>query len=220
MGRQSEAMTNIMTIYSITAHERDEIIKRSKTVLKIVRGVYWATKNKAENRKSEVAGRLSLDLDACLLYLSDLAPLKERQDFEANVLDLFKNRWMLQPLEQALENVKSYPETGERYHEILYRSYFDTEHLSQERIIAAMSMDSSHYYSRKKEAILLFGLCFMSIVTPTLKQQKARRQRKNKGNTHQDTPHVFPTIARQHPHHCPTHSAQTAHNDASDNPLP
>jgi len=180
MGRKSVAMQNIMTMYGITENEKNEIINRTKTVLKIVRGVYWATKNKAENLKSEAAGKLAIDLDACLLYLSDFAPIKEQQDFEANVLDLFQNKWMIQPLEQALQNVKGYPELGERYFNILHKSYFDAENLRQDEISAKLNMDDSHYYARKKEAILLFAFCFASIVTPELKSQKARSQRKYK----------------------------------------
>jgi len=174
------AMQNIMTIYGITDSERDEIIKRSKTVLKIVCGVYWATKNKATNLRNEAAGIMELDLDACLLYLSDFAPIKERQDFEANVLDLFQNKWMIQPLEKALQNVMDYPELGGRYYDILHKSYFDTENLRQDEIALAMNMDESHYYARKKEAILLFAFSFANIVTPELKSQKARSQRKIK----------------------------------------
>jgi hypothetical protein len=68
MGRESVAMQNIMTIYRITEKERDDIIKRTKTVLKIVRGVYWATKNKTENLKSDTAGWLSHDLDVKLIF--------------------------------------------------------------------------------------------------------------------------------------------------------
>ena len=166
MRRKSVAMQNIMTMYAITEKEAIEIIKRTKTVLKIVRSVYWATKNKAENLKSDAAGWLTHDLDVRLRYLSDFAPIKEQQDFEANVLDLFQNKWMIKHLEKALQNVKSYPELGECYYNILYKSFFDVENLRQDEIAINLNMDLSHYYTRKKEAILLFAFCLASIVTP------------------------------------------------------
>ena len=183
MGRKSIAMQNIMTMYGITETKGVEIINRTKTVLKIVRGVYWATKNKAENLKSDAAGWLTHDLDACLRYLSDFAPIKEQQDFEANVLNLFQNKRMIQHLEKALQDVKSYPDLGERYYNILYKSFFDEKNLPQNEIAIAMNMDESHYYTRKKEAILLFAFCLASIITPELKSQKARNQRKNKAHS-------------------------------------
>jgi len=185
MGRKSAAIKNIMNMYTITEKESDEIIKRTKTVLKIVRSVYWATKNKAENLKSDATGMLSHNLDSCLFYLSDFAPIKEQQDFEANVFDLFQNKWMIQLLEKALQNVKSYPELGELYHSILYKSYFDATNLQQDKIAVELHMDASYYYARKKEAVLLFAFSFAGIITTELKPRKARNQRNNKKNHNQ-----------------------------------
>ena len=180
MGRESVEMKNIMTMYGISEKERDDIIKRTKSILKIVRGVYWATKNKADNLKAEAIGKLALDMDSCLRYLSDFAPIREQQDFETNVLDLYQNKFMIQPFEKALQKIKSYPELDEQYHNILYKSYFDPKNLPQDIIARELNMDVSNYYVRKKEAILLFAFSFVNIVIKKLKSQKARNHRKNK----------------------------------------
>ena len=73
---------------------------------------------------------MSIDIGAALLYLSDLAPLKEQKDYEQRIMRMFENQLILGAFEKKLEAIRHYPENGNLYHAILKRYYFDEHRCS------------------------------------------------------------------------------------------
>jgi len=158
MKKESAATRTMLLTFGIPVEQAEEIVKQSKIVLSAMRSMYWRIKTNAEIMQGEATGKLSVDIRAALLYLSDLAPLKERQDYEQRILRMFENQSILGILEKALEAIRSYPHNGELYYTILNDYYIDKQQQSDEVIFTKLHLERTGYYLRKREATLLFGL--------------------------------------------------------------
>jgi ArpU family phage transcriptional regulator len=110
------------------------------------------------NPEQDVDVIMGAGISAALLYLSDLAPHKERQDFEKRILMMFENKTIIDVLERTIEAIRKYPDYGEMYHAILKAYYFDEKRCSDVAIYEGIHLERTVYYQRKREAVLLFGL--------------------------------------------------------------
>jgi len=155
---ESAAIRNMMFTFGIPIEQAGEIVKQSKIVLRAVRSMYWRTITAAEIMQMEASGEMSVGIGAALLYLSDLAPLKERQDYEQRIMRMFENQSILSVIEKTIEVIRSYPDNGELYHTILQNYYVTEPKCSDEAIFTKLHLERTGYYQRKREATLLFGL--------------------------------------------------------------
>lgn len=175
---ESAAIRKMMFTFGIPVEQAGEIVKQSKIVLSAMRGMYWRIKTNAEIMQGEAAGKLSVGIRAALLYLSDLAPLKERQDYEQRILRMFENQTLLGILEKALAAIQSYPHNGELYYTILDDYYIDKQQHSDEVIFTKLHLERTVYYQRKREAVLLFGLQIYACGLAAANGMKPRAPRK------------------------------------------
>ena len=172
------AVRNMMLAYGITIEQAGEIVKQSKIVLNAVRSMYWRTKFDAEDLKEEATGKLSIDIGAALLYLSDLAPLKEQKDYEQRIMRMFENQSIIGAFEKKLEAIRHYPDNGKLYHAILKSYYFDEHRCSDQDIFEELNLERTVYYQRKREAVLLFGLQIKAHGLASTNGRKSRASKK------------------------------------------
>jgi len=150
------------------------LIIRAKTLLKIYRSVASVTLHKAEMAAKESStfylgdGSFIQDIRVGLSYLADFEPYYKKKDFEAKVSILFETQWMIELINQAMKRVRGYIDRGERYYEILSRSYFDKQSYSTAELLELLNIEHSAFYEYKKEATLLFGIYLWGQEIPEL----------------------------------------------------
>jgi len=178
MRKESVAVRNMMMAYAVPIEQTGEIVEQSKVVLGAVRSMYWRTKTAAEIMQVEASGKLSVGIGAALLYLSDLAPIKERQDYEQRIMRMFENQSILSVIEKTIDAIQRYPTNGSLYHTILSSYYIDEQPCSDEAIYGELGLERTGYYQRKREAALLFGLQINACGLAASNGKNARTTRK------------------------------------------
>jgi len=140
------------------------LMNRAKALLKIYRSVASVTLHKADMAVKESStfylgdGSFIQDIRVGLSYLADFEPYNRKVDFEAQVSLLFETQWMIELIDLAMKRVRGYLIRGERYYEILYKSYFDKQSYSNTELLELLNIEHTAFYEYKKEATLLFGI--------------------------------------------------------------
>ena len=143
-----------------------EIYSKTKALLQLYQSVVWSVKNRADNLRREIAGTYGMQLSTALMYLSDLAPEKTKNSFEASVTMLFQSKWIIELLDLSLQYVQDYPLYGETYARLLHLRFMDETRRSDADVSELLALERSTYYDRKKEAILLMGVSLWGFVVP------------------------------------------------------
>ena len=143
-----------------------EIYSKTKALLQLYQSVVWSVKNRADNLRREIAGTYGMQLSTALMYLSDLAPEKTKNSFEASVTMLFQSKWIIELLDLSLQYVQDDPLYGEIYARLLHLRFMDETRRSDADVSELLALERSTYYDRKKEAILLMGVSLWGFVVP------------------------------------------------------
>lgn len=143
-----------------------QLYSQTKSLLMLYRNVVWSVKNRANNLQSEIAGTYGMQLNTALLYLSDFAPDRAKEDFEITVSNLFQSHWLIKLIDLALRYVYDYPIYGDTYANILKLRFLEEAKRNDSTVSEMLSLERSTYYDRKKEAILLLGVSLWGFVIP------------------------------------------------------
>ncbi len=92
------------------------------------------------------------------MYLEEFAPDIERSEFESRVCSLLENKWRIDLIDKAMSKVYDYHNNGKLYHEILSKSYLTAFRYTESELLEILNIESSTFYDRKKEAIMLLGI--------------------------------------------------------------
>jgi hypothetical protein len=107
--------------------------------------------------------------EIALEYLQTYSPTEERAAFERKLKSLFDSRWVMELVDDAMMQVKEFPDTGDQYFEILSKCYLSSMKYPETDLLEILQMERSCYYDRKKEAVLAFGLAMWGTIIPRMK---------------------------------------------------
>ncbi len=143
-----------------------QLYSQTKSLLMLYRNVVWSVQNRANNLQNEISGTYGMQLNTALMYLSDFAPDRAKEDFEITVSNLFQSHWLIKLIDLALIYVYDYPIYGEIYANILKLRFLEEAKRNDSAVSEMLSLERSTYYDRKKEAILLLGISLWGFVIP------------------------------------------------------
>lgn len=139
--------------------DETSVYTKAKKLLEIYRDVCWDTADYADQMKESISyDYCSGSLDSALLYLEEFAPNESKERFAEKIQSLFRVKWMVEIVDQAMIKVHDFPLNGELYAEILSMYYLSRFQYSETEILEQLSIERSSYYRRKKEAVTVFGL--------------------------------------------------------------
>jgi hypothetical protein len=110
------------------------------------------------------------DIDRALEYLKTYSSMVEKSDFERNLRTLFDSRWMVELVDDAMIQVKEFPDNGDQYFEIISKFFLSKFKYCESELLEVLKLERSSYYDRKKEAILVFGLALWGTVIPRIER--------------------------------------------------
>ena len=73
-------------------------------------------------------------------------------------------------MQQTLAQIQAYPANGQQYHTILQHAYFDPDPLTDAILMEQLHLERTTYYSRKREAVTLYGYLIYTKYLPQLHQ--------------------------------------------------
>ncbi len=112
----------------------------------------------------------SNSLYGALVYLTDFARDREREWYENRVTSLFESEMLVQMIDDAVLAVRAFPDHGEMYYEMLKLSYLSRFRYKSTEVCEQLGMARTHFYRRRREALLLFGLLFIEQSLPAAQE--------------------------------------------------
>ena len=130
-------------------------------LLDIYRDVCWHTVEGAEEVKEDLFWEkdyASQDIDSAMLYLETFAPDEDKNKFTEKINGLFQVKWMIDIVDAAMRKVRDFPLYGELYADMLSLCYLSRFYYSERELMDEFSMERTTFYTRKKDAVKVFGL--------------------------------------------------------------
>ena len=146
----------------------EALLAKSKLLLGSYRRVCWASLGACQLQSDDSYFICDDNIEQALDYLRAYPPNEDRGVFERNLKTLFDSKWMVELVDTAMIQVKEFPDSGERYFEILSKYFLSKFKYCESELLEVLQIERSSYYDRKKEAILVFGLALWGTVLPKL----------------------------------------------------
>ena len=166
--RKTYSMQTIEAMCASQNISTSDLLSKSKLLLGSYRRVCWASLGSCELGNEDGYCICDDDIDRALDYLMEYPPDEDRGIFERKLKTLFDSRWMIELVDTAMIQVKEFPDSGERYFEILSKYFLSKFKYGEPELLEILRLERSCYYDRKKEAILVFGLALWGTVLPRL----------------------------------------------------
>ena len=166
--RKSSAMQSIEAMCESQNLDADELAVKAKLLLGSYRRICWTTLGACKTRNDDGYCVCNDDIDHALEYLKTYSSTVEKGAFERNIRMLFDSRWMVELVDDAMIQVKEFPDIGDQYFEIISKFFLDKFKYCESELLEVLKLERSSYYDRKREAILVFGLALWGTVIPKL----------------------------------------------------
>lgn len=166
--KKSKALNAINAICIGQNMDPDILFQKAKLLLGAYRRVCWASMGTLEAVTEADFCICDDNISQALDYLDKYSPDIDRHEFERNLKMLFDSSWMMELFDDAMIQVKEFPDNGDVYFELLTKFYLSKFKYRESELLEIMNMERSCYYDRKKEAILVFGFALWGTVLPKL----------------------------------------------------
>lgn len=160
-------------LYRLTQKDNAKYHK-TKLLLSIYRKVVWRMEDtlyELDEAKSEFgSSRISDLVDFLSLGLEDYNNIKDKKVLEDRLMNIAESKSMIEIVDKALIKLKSHPENGDIYFNIIKDSYINREKLTDSQIQSKHHISQSTYYRHKKKAIELMGIILWGYILPGLRE--------------------------------------------------
>ncbi len=176
LGNSLSTLERLERIYNFENENDDKIYHNSKLILKLYSKVSWRMSNciREMNEECYLANKNSLfDVVDSLI---DVDPRVDKIRIESRLRSIEDSKSILVLIDQALLLLKSYPKDGERYFEILKRSYMDLNKYNENEILEYLNVSRTTFYRDKKKATTLLGIILWGFVIPDVKKQEIEKK--------------------------------------------
>jgi len=143
----------------------------AKLLLKLYKDVVWRTEENLRDLDSKVYSLGGRRLSELIDFLSIGFDTEiDRQRIEEKLCSIIETKYLVEIVDKALMKLKSYPDRGEQYFEIIYKQYIIKYSYGESDLLESLNMDRSTFYRRKREAINLIGIILWGYVLPALRE--------------------------------------------------
>jgi hypothetical protein len=160
-------------LFDLSKKDNDKFHK-TKLLLMIYRKVVWRMED-ALYEVNETAyefgsTRISNLVDFLSVGLDEYDSIKDKQAIEDRLMNIAESKSMIEIVDKALIKLRSHPDHGEIYFNIIKDSYINQQKLSDNQIIRKYHLSQSTYYRYKKKAIELLGIILWGYILPSLRE--------------------------------------------------
>ncbi|HBX22972.1 MAG TPA: hypothetical protein DEF34_04985 [Desulfotomaculum sp.] len=161
-------------LYQLIKKEKDDAkFHKTKLLLMIYRQVVWRVENaicEVNDTAYELGGRRIANLVDFLSFgLDDLDSLRDKQVIEERLLNIAESKIMIEIVDKALLKLRTHPDNGVIYFNIITSSYINKEKLTDDQIRRKYHLAPSTYYRYKKKALNLLGVILWGYILPSLR---------------------------------------------------
>lgn len=144
------------------------VYHNTKLLLTLYGKVVWRINNDIQMVKEECAYGVQRDLNNLIDNLVDVELFISRSRLESRLESIENSKSLITLIDKSLAMMKSYPDVGEKYYEILYKTYISCYKLTTDEMIEYLAMSRSTYFREKKRAVNLLGTILWGYLIPKL----------------------------------------------------
>ena len=160
--------------YSLGAKQIDaNKFHKTKLLLKIYRDVVWrmedALHDVNETAYSFGGRRISELIDFLSFGIEYFDSSRDKKAIEERFMSIVESKDMIEIIDKALVKLKSHPDFGEVYFNIIHANYICKDKMTYGEILDKLHISESTYFRYKKNAINLLSVILWGYILPSLR---------------------------------------------------
>jgi hypothetical protein len=167
---ESRSIEELGMIYNFENRENDKIYHNTKLLIKLYSKVLWRMSNSIMEMETECYLSNGSKLFDVINTLIDVDPRVDKLRIESRLQSIEDSKSIIELIDRALILLKNYPDDGERYYEILNKSYLVFVKYSENEMLESLNISRSTFFREKKKAVTLLGVILWGFVIPDIKK--------------------------------------------------
>ena len=167
---KQKSIEDLGMIYDFEALFSDKMYHNTKLLLKLYSKVMWRMSNSIMEMEAECYLSSGSRLFDVVDTLIDVDPRVDKARIESRLQSSEDSKSILELIDRASVLLKNYPNDGEKYYEILSKSYLVFVKYSESEILESMNISRSTFFRDKKKAVTLLGVILWGFVIPDIKK--------------------------------------------------
>ncbi|GKX31344.1 hypothetical protein SH1V18_38240 [Vallitalea longa] len=147
------------------------VYHNTKLLLSLYENVLWRINNDIQLIKEECEYEVHKNLDNFIDSLVDVELYVSRSRLDNRLRSIENSKSLVNLINKAMKMVKSYPNIGERYYNILYKTYIAQYKSTTDEMIDYLAISRSTYFREKKKAVNLLGTILWGYLIPQLAEE-------------------------------------------------
>ena len=172
---KKKSIEELGRIYNFENQYNDKIYHNTKLLLKLYSKVLWRMSNCIMEMEAECYLTTGSRLFDVVDTLIDVDPRVDKVRLESRLESIEDSKSILVLIDRALALLKNYPGDGERYYEILSKSYLVFVKYGESEILETMNLSRSTFFRDKKKAVTLLGVILWGFVIPDIKKSQIQK---------------------------------------------
>ena len=153
-------INKLQSPYSIAKSYNDRVYHNAKLLLELYSKVLWRmgeSLNELDAECYEIDNKHLFDLINSLI---DEDTQIDKNQFDRRMHSIEESKSLIEFINRALAKLKTYPENGELYFQILNKVYIESScfRYSEEELLETLHISRSTLYREKRKAITMFGV--------------------------------------------------------------
>ena len=153
-------INKLLSVYSIDKSYNDRVYHNAKLLLELYSKVLWRMGESLNELDAECYDTDNKHLFDLINSLIDVDTQIDKIRFECRMQSIEESKSLIELVDKSLAKLKTYPENGELYFQILSKVYIvnSSIKLSEEELLETLHISRSTLYREKKNAITMFGV--------------------------------------------------------------
>lgn len=165
-----KSLEKLSQMYNLKNQGNDRVYHNTKLLLQLYSKVMWRMSNAIMEMETECYLSSGNNLFEVVNTLIDVDPRVDQLRLESRLQSIEDSKSIIELIDRALLLLKSYPDKGPIFFEILNKSYLVFIKYSETEILEDLNMSRSTYYREKKKAVTLLGVILWGFVIPDIKE--------------------------------------------------
>ncbi len=154
------------------ASENVDRFHKTKLLLKIYRDVVWRVEDAlydVENTAYDLGGKNISELIEFLSFgIDEFDGEKDKKKIEEKLMSVAESKSMIEIIDKALIKLKSHPDNGEVYFNIINCNYITSGRMTDAQVQEHFDIPATTYYRYKRNAVNLLGVILWGYILPSL----------------------------------------------------
>lgn len=166
----NSVVAEMSSVYHLENWIDDKAYHNAKALLKVYSNVVWSLGENVDSLQQESCELADSELLNYVNCLMDIDTRVNKEHFKSKLQTVAETNCMVELINRALIKLRNYPRDGERYFEIINKSFLVKYKYSETEILEALDMSRATFYRDKKRAISLLGVILWGFIIPEIRQ--------------------------------------------------